>query len=191
MLGPTGGGSENIDCELGQPIGSLDKLAGTIWGPGMRALERIGAVILGISIVAAFIFATVLLINGTVYVNTKIFPYLLFTVTILVVVCIMILLPLSLFRRTRMIPAYGFLICSFAFGLFTWLCGFLMTYDIWGGTGIVIGMLLAGVGVVPLGMIASALHSEWSPVVEIMVGLALTFGAHFFSLFLASKLDQA
>jgi hypothetical protein len=50
---------------------------------------------------------------------------------------------------------------------------------------------LGGVGVVPLGMIASALHSRWLAVVEMIAGLVLTFGAHFFSLFLASKIDRA
>ncbi len=157
----------------------------------MRALKGVGAAIFGISIVAAIIFATVLLISGTAYVGAKIISYLLSAAAILVVVCLMILLPLSLFRRTRMIPAYGFFVISFVMGLFTWMYGFLATYDFWGGTGIAIGILLGGVGVVPLGMIASALHSGWLAVVEMIAGLVLTFGAHFFSLFLVSKIDQA
>jgi hypothetical protein len=142
---------------------------------------------LGVSVVAAVGFAIFLLAVGTTYFGTKIFPYLQSAVVMFAVVCIVILLPLSLFQRTRIISVYGFLVCSYVFGLYTWLYGFLMTYGIWGGPGIAIGTLLVGVGVVPLGMIASALHSEWSPVIAMMVGLILTFGTHFFSLFAASR----
>jgi tetrahydromethanopterin S-methyltransferase subunit F len=42
-----------------------------------------------------------------------------------------------------------------------WCFGFLVTYVYWGITGILIGVVLAGIGVVPIGMLASVINGEW------------------------------
>jgi hypothetical protein len=147
-------------------------------------------VTIGISVLAAIISVFVLLIYGKAYFDAQIYSHLHSAVVILIVVCIVILSPLCLFDRTRMIAVYGFTICSFAYGLATWLVGLVSTYIIWGKLGITVGLLLGGVGVVPLGIVASMLHADWLPVAEIVIGLVLTFASHFLGLFLASKMDQ-
>jgi hypothetical protein len=39
--------------------------------------------------------------------------------------------------------------------------GFVATYEIWGGVGVFIGLILGIVGIVPLGIIAALSHAEW------------------------------
>lgn len=63
----------------------------------------------------------------------------------------------------------GFFIVSYIFGLGVWMYGFLVTYQFWGGTGTFIGLLLGVVGVVPLGIIAAALHGTWYYVGELII----------------------
>jgi hypothetical protein len=47
------------------------------------------------------------------------------------------------------------------------------------------------VGVVPVGMLASVLHSDWSTLFELVMGVVLTYSARSFSLFLGKKVDEA
>ena len=64
-----------------------------------------------------------------------------------------------------------------------------MTYEIWGGVGVFIGLMLVGVGVVPLGILAALSHAEWSYAAELLFGLALTIGARTIALWLMAKIE--
>ena len=63
-----------------------------------------------------------------------------------------------------------------------------MTYQIWGGVGVFIGLLLGIVGIVPLGIIAALSHTEWVIVAELIYGLVLTYGARAITLWLLTKI---
>ena len=57
-------------------------------------------------------------------------------------VCILVLLPLAIFRKTRAGSAVGFQIASYSFGVSLWLYGLLIAYSFWGVYGVVIGLML-------------------------------------------------
>lgn len=59
-----------------------------------------------------------------------------------------------------------------------------------GRTGVVIGLFLFGIGVVPLGIIAGAKQYLWITSGELIYGLVLTFGARAFAFYLAKKMDR-
>lgn len=101
---------------------------------------------------------------------------------------IIFLLPLSVFKTTRFISTWGFLIASFIFGIDVWMYGFLVTLHFWGVGGVFVGLCLVGIGVVPLGMIAAALHSSWDVVVGLAFGIAMTYGTRMLSFYLAHTL---
>lgn len=103
--------------------------------------------------------------------------------------CIIFLLPLSAFRETRIVPAYGLYVASFVFGVCVWVYGFAVTYEIWGGVGVFIGLILGIVEIVPLGIIAALSHAEWVIVAELVYGLALTYGARAIALWLVAKIE--
>lgn len=156
----------------------------------MNAVKTAGMVILGLAGFVAFIFAVVLLIHGTLFVAEKVLPYLITATTIATAICIFVFLPLALFRATRPASVWGFYLASFIFGLGVWMYGFLVTYDLWGGTGIFVGLILGVVGVVPLGILAAALHGIWYYAAELIYGLFLTFGARTFALYLMRKIER-
>jgi hypothetical protein len=120
----------------------------------------------------------------------KIEPFLMLASDIATVCCIVFLLPLSLFRRTRIVSMWGFLLASYLFGLSFWVYGLLVTYDQWGRTGVFIGLFLFGFGVVPLGIIAAATQYLWLTAGELIFGVVLTFGARAFAFHLAKKMDH-
>jgi len=48
--------------------------------------------------------------------------------------------------------------------------------DSWGVFALVMGLFLAGVGVLPAALISAIFHANWSVLTELLIGLALTFG---------------
>jgi hypothetical protein len=157
----------------------------------MSAMKNAGAVLLGIAALLAILFLAGFLLEGAAYVSVIVLPYLSKIAVIATAICVIILLPLALFRATRIASFWGFFIASYIFGLDVWLYGFVMTYALWGGLAVFIGLCMFGVGVVPLGIIAAALHGMWEPVAELVFGAVITYAARFFALYLAKKIDEA
>jgi hypothetical protein len=156
----------------------------------MEALKAAGSVILGLAVLAALVFVAALFIVGTATVSELALPILDVATAIGVLVCVLVLLPLSIFRATRIVAVWGFFVASYIFGVDVWMYGFLITYALWGAGGLLVGLILGIVGVVPLGMIASAVNGVWFVVFDLAFGVAITYGARVFSLFLANSLDR-
>lgn len=156
----------------------------------MEALKNVAWGLLGIAIIVAVVFVAALLINGMAWVSGHVLEYLITFNNIVTVVCIVLLLPLAPFRKTRIVPAYGLYVASFVFGVCVWVYGFMVTYEIWGGVGVFIGLMLGIVGIVPLGIIAAAWHFEWVIVAELIYGLVLTYGARAIALWLGVKIER-
>jgi hypothetical protein len=153
------------------------------------AFKIAGATFLALAAFLAVIFLLTFLIVGTAFVAQKILPFLITVGDIALAMCI-ILLPLSLFYHTRAVALWGFFITSYVFGLGVWMYGFVVTYQLWGGAGIITGLVLAGVGVVPLGIAAAAINGIWYYVAELIFGLFVTYGTRAFALFLANSLER-
>lgn len=105
-------------------------------------------------------------------------------------VCVFVLLPCALFRETRKFSVYGLFISSVIFGAATWILGFLVTLQYWGAIGVFVGVIMGIVGIVPLGMLASAFHSDWSAIGMLALGLVLAFGARMAAFMLAKMMDR-
>lgn len=70
-------------------------------------------------------------------------------------VCVVVLLPMALFRVTRPYAGVGLFLASWIFGLTTWTLGAAVTFATYGWVGLIIGLFLFGVGVVPIGIFAA------------------------------------
>jgi hypothetical protein len=157
----------------------------------MDALKAGAAVAFVLAGLVVVIFLASFLIVGTAYVSTTVLPYLSVIVVIGCIICIVILLPLSIFKKTPVVAMWGFFLLSFLYGLDVWLLGLMVTYHLWGIAGVLIGLVISGVGVVPLGIVAAALHGLWQPVGELVQGVVITFLAYFYAVRLARKIDEA
>ena len=98
-----------------------------------------------------------------------------------------ILGPLSLIPPARALAAIGFRIASYVFGVISWCFGLVVTYVIWGMKGVVIGLMIAGVGVVPLAMLATLLRGYWQILIELVILIVLTFGLRALGMWLTQK----
>jgi hypothetical protein len=160
----------------------------------LPSLKQVGAVFLAIlGLIAAYIVVPILFhgaVQGIRWLSVNSIEYMIFAVEIAVAVCVLILLPLSFFRSTRAISASGFFISSFVFGATTWVLGFLVTYDYLGLFWVFVGLVVALVGIVPLGIIGAAIKSDWTAAGILCGGLVMTYGARLAAGLVAAKSDS-
>src|ERR1700730_13449361 len=106
------------------------------------------------------------------------------------VICVLVLAPLGLFRKTRGISAMGYFIASYIFGTNLFIFSVLVVLQIWGVTALIIGLLFAGVGVLPVAFLASIFHREWYTFGQLSLGLVFTWGTRAFGLYRPSKSER-
>src|SRR6266852_4401757 len=70
-------------------------------------------------------------------------------------IAIVVLLPLAAWRKTRGAAGAGLLIVSYIFGATTWFLGAAVTFGSFRWIGLIIGLFIFGLGVVPLGIIGA------------------------------------
>ncbi|WP_147430974.1 hypothetical protein [Thiocapsa rosea] len=85
----------------------------------------------------------------------KTYSFLLPVAWVGIAIVVLVLLPMALFRATRPAAGTGIFFSSYLFGLTTWFLGATVTFVTWGWVGLLIGLFIAGVGVVPIGILAA------------------------------------
>jgi hypothetical protein len=149
---------------------------------GQSRLKKVGMAALVAVGVITLILLSLLLLRGMVWASDKALPWLITGSEIAIIICVFVLFPLCIFRITRPWAGVAFVYASYLFGamLFAYSCVFVVY--VWGYGGLVVGLIFAGVGVVPVAILAALLHAEWSVLLELVVGIVLTFGTRFLGL---------
>lgn len=137
---------------------------------------NMGTYALGLVIMLALLSLPVLFIVGGVVVGEKILPWLMLLSILVLGFDIIILVPLALIPPTRPWAGLGFFISSYVFGLTGWFMGLLLTWMLWGGIAVVIGLFIMGIGVVPIGMLATLFNGMWAELGLLFLAVILTFG---------------
>jgi len=156
----------------------------------MENLKGLGMILLGVAVVVGLWTLVGIFFVGLVKVSEAALFYVYWVAQIALLLSVLIFLPLALFRATRAIATYGLYVSSFVFGAGTWIVGLLVTWTYWGLPGVILGVCIAGFGIVPVGIVAAAFNSDWFSVVMGVVGLVLTFGARAVALWLGEKVDR-
>lgn len=144
----------------------------------------------GIILIVFFVIIallTGLFIHGGAWLSTKVYPILTVISGITFGIALFVLTPISIFKKTRGFAGNGIVLSSFIFGLTLWVWSFLLTYTLWGGLGIVIGLFILGVGVVPIAMLATLFKGMWAIFGQLILLTILTFGSRFFGIFLTKS----
>ena len=153
----------------------------------IQKLKSFGTGALGLAVIIVLLFCVVLLLHGVEWVSDKVFPFFLRASIYVIAATILILLPLSLIRLTRSFAASLIILGSYVVGLTAWMFGLLTTMDLWGGGAVLFGLLLAGIGVVPLGILAALFHGLWSTVFSIAGLSVMTIGSRGYAAWILEK----
>jgi hypothetical protein len=154
------------------------------------ALQSLGGFLLWAVMLVVSILVLVFLIKVGAQVAVWALPILDTVYQITFVLNIIILLPLAIFKKTRSYAGIGFYVSSYIFGVDLWLFSFLMTYAFFGTLGVILGVVLWGVGVVPIAAFAFLLHGLWSSFFEILLGLIPVFGTRYLGIRLMAAREE-
>ena len=106
-------------------------------------------------------------------------------------IAIFVLLPMAAFPRTSSQAGLGLYITSWLFGITTWLLGAGITFAVYGWVGLVIGLFLFGIGVVPLAIFAAFfLIKNTSLGVSLIVMFIIVFAARFGGILFMQRGDK-
>jgi hypothetical protein len=153
----------------------------------IEKIKELAGMAFGFLIFIAMMSLPFVFIKGSVWASAHLLSPLIVVGWVLLAINIVLLLPLSIFKRLRGITGGGIFLSSFIFGLVSWLLGFILTYSIWGIWAVVIGIFFLGFGVVPIALLATAINGYWDPFFTVLVLIILTFGARIVGLLIAES----
>ncbi len=153
-------------------------------------LKTIGGFALWIVGFTAAMVVVFLLVQGGAWLADKVYPILIVLFLIALIVTVFILLPLAIFRKTRGFAGVGIYVASYVYGLTVWVWSLLLTYTLWGGFGVVIGILMGGVGIIPLSVVACLFKGMFSIALQVALVAAFAFGVRMFGLFLVASAER-
>jgi hypothetical protein len=131
----------------------------------------------------------VILIFGLILMSVIVWPWLGPAFSLTLGISVFILGPLAVIRRTRGFSAAGLMIASYVFGACLWIASLLLTWALWGGIAVVIGLILLGIGIVPVALLAALFRAQWWNLLDLVILIVATFGARSLAVWLAKKVD--
>lgn len=155
-----------------------------------ETLKAIGSVVVGIAVMVGIVLVAILLFRGGVWLSDKLYPWLILLSGLALAVSVLALAPLAAFRETRGHAGLGFFIVSYVFGATLWVWSLLLTYVLWGGAALFIGLFLGGIGVLPIALLATAFKGMWSMFGQLILVLVATYGTRTLGIHLVQRAEE-
>ena len=148
-------------------------------------LRRAGVLVAGLIFIATLSLIIALLFNGVAAVTAFALPILWEVCGFVTTIGLPVLGVLSFFRATRHGAGQGFRACGYIYGTATYWWTFLLLLGYWGWLGIIVSVMAwTGIGVVPVAMLAAALHADWAIVGQVLFAIIVCGGCMLYGDFL-------
>lgn len=116
------------------------------------------------------------------------YTFLLPAAWIVFAVVLFVVLPMLLWRRTRGVASLALVVASFIFGVTTWCLGAAVTFISFSWLGLMLGLVIFGLGVVPLGIIGAFFSLGMNDLgVSLLVMAAISVGTRFLGLYIRER----
>jgi hypothetical protein len=159
-----------------------------------KAIKGVGEFAAGIGIMAGifaiFIFGFFLLAKGSFYLVTTAAPLMAHLTYVIFLICLFLLIPLSFFRATKTFGLTTLYMLTFFFGILAWALGLVTTLYYLGVIWIVIGLFFAGIGVVPIGIIAAFTHHRADIGWNLLLLLLFAYGFRMFVIWYSERDEE-
>jgi hypothetical protein len=153
-------------------------------------LKGFGMILLGLLGVAVLLALGGVYIFGAAWVSAKVAPLMVPVFNWTLAICVLVLVPACLIPKASGFATVGLLLASAVFGFLLWVWAFIVTLEIWGWFGVVIGLLFAGIGIVPVAFLALLFHAEWHGLGNLIYMLAIMLGARLLAFWTASRAER-
>lgn len=127
------------------------------------------------------------LINLISWFDVNLMPWLNFISGIASIIAVLVLFPLAFIKRTRNLASNGLLLTSYIFGIDLWVWSLIITNHLWGILAVYIGLLILGVGIIPIAMLAILFNGLWLQLGETIFLSTLIVGVYLLSKYVARK----
>lgn len=84
--------------------------------------------------------------------------------------------PLGLFHSTRSFAANALIASSYLVGMMLWVIASFYAFSFFSWWGVLIGIALLGIGVIPVALLGLAMASEWTEVLMLLCVLTAGYG---------------
>lgn len=155
----------------------------------MQALKSIGSILLGIAIFVGIVVVTILLFTLGAKVAFTIQPFINWLAGIVFAINLIALL-IAIIPSARGVSGVIIYLSSYVYGLGTWIFGLAVTLALWGWVAVIVGILIGGIGVVPVGLLAAIFHGRWDIFWTLLINLLLTYGARIIGMVLVSSAER-
>ena len=141
-------------------------------------LKAVGGIIFGVVLFLVIpIFLLIMFFAGALWATAHLLLPLITIAWIVLALDILIFLPLSMVRSLRSWMGTFIFLSSFLFGIVLWLSSFITTLGAWVIGGVIVGLLFAGVGVVPMAGFILLIHGQWADLGTFIGMVVATLGA--------------
>lgn len=124
---------------------------------------------------------------GTIWASSKLLGLVAAAGQVGTVLLFCLLLPNAPIPRNRRWVGAGIVIVSYIWGIGLWMFATLVLFNLWGTMGIFLGVLLLGIGSVPLACVALVIAGEFSAVGQIVLAAATIFAVRILGRWIESK----
>lgn len=129
----------------------------------------------------------ILRLEDAVHWMESVFPSMQDAASLIVCSWVAILIPMSIFRRAHLFIAKILRVCSlFVGGVCCWHA-FIVTYRLLGWLAAAVGVLLGGVGIVPMALFATGVRNEWEIFRDLMAGAILAIVPRIIARFITNR----
>lgn len=146
--------------------------------------------LLAACILAALALLVLTFVKGGVWVGEKLYPGLSYVSGVALLLMVVVFAPLAAFPRTRAFAGLGIFAASYVFGLMLWIWSLVLTYKLWGIFAVILGLFFAGIGIVPVALLAVLFNGQWSTLSELILLMIFVPMSRSFGLYLAARAAQ-
>jgi len=152
-----------------------------------EAATSIGGCLLYLTFGLGGLVLLVFLILGAGWIKDNVYPWSTLAAGVAAVVVVPASLLIAIVRKSRHIAAIGLLVSSYVIGIGLWIWSLIVAAELAGIFWLAVGILLGGIGVVPVAFIAALLSLEWSIAGQILIVAIAVYIIRAFSAHLAER----
>jgi len=110
--------------------------------------------------------------------------------TLLFCCWVAVLVPMSIFRRAHPLIARILRVSSLYMGGVCWWQALIVTWHLLGSFAVSVGLLCAGIGVVPMALFATGVRGQWDPFRDLAISAILTLVPRIVAKFIAKRQEK-
>ena len=111
-------------------------------------------------------------------------------VTLLFCSWVAVLVPMSVFRRAHPLIARVLRVSSLFMGGVCWWQALIVTWHLLGAFAVSVGLLCAGIGVIPMALFATGVHGQWDPFRDLAISAILTLVPRIVAKFVSRRQEK-